>query len=118
MNYQRNKALAVTINNEPTMTDQTGARDTDINVIVANYTVHGQAPGTADEAMYEDFSELPTDLRGFLELAESLEHHKGNLPKQLQQMNLETLLGLTHEQLTQILKPADNPADKTKDDNA
>lgn len=115
MNYQKNRQLARTTNTEPTLTDQSAAADTDINIIVRNYTVHGQVPGTSQEPMYEDWTQLPDDLRGFLELGRSLEDHHSKLPDSLKNLSLEALLALTPEELTNILKPAEKPAEPEKD---
>lgn len=109
MYYQKNRLRAITQNNEPTMTDQAGARDTDINVIVAQFARTGQVPGGRNEPMYGDFSVLPRDLRGFIQEAASLERHRRNLPEQLRNMSLPELLSLTPDKLKDILTPAPTP---------
>lgn len=105
-NYHRNKQRAIYNNTEPSMTDQGAARDTDINVIVKSFLIHGQAPGTTQEALYADFTEMPDDLAGYIERSKQLEQHRRLLPKQLQDLPLEELLALTPEKLTAILTPA------------
>jgi len=104
-NYQTNKARAVTCDYTPTMTDQAGARDTDINVIVGQYLVSGRVPGSKQEPIYEDFSDLPKDLRGFIEMGRSLHTHKARLPEQLRGIPVAELVRLTDEQIGAILAP-------------
>lgn len=100
-----------TFNNEPTMTDQSQARDTDINVIVGAFGI-ANVTGATGTPMYEDWTEMPTDLRGWIEQARSLEQHRNALPDALKTMDIQELLGLTPEQLAAKLKPADKPAEK------
>lgn len=106
-NYKRNKARAVFINDEPSMTDQSQARDTDINVIVKRYAQTGTAPGAATDPMFEDFSELPTDLRSMIEQTRGVVELRRRLPPRLAEMPVAQLLSLTEQQLTEILKPAE-----------
>lgn len=95
-----------------TMTDQSQAHDTDINVIVKRYGVFGQAPGIDKEPIYGDFSDLPTDLRGFIEMGRTLEDERARLPEPLREMSMEELFALTPEKLTEILTPpATKPAE-------
>lgn len=109
--YHDNKARARTRNTQPTLTDQSQARETDINVIVGRYGISGQVPAPAQEPMYGDFSNVPTDLRAAIETARQLETHRKQLPQQLAEMPLEQILALTPEQLTNILTPpAPTPA--------
>lgn len=119
-NYHRNKEAAIYRNEDPSMTDQSAARDTDINIIVASFLVHGQAPGTTAQAMYEDFSELPEDLRGYIERGKELDEHRMKLPKEIRDLPIEDLLALTPETLREKLTPAKpakqaaNPAEEEK----
>lgn len=111
--YKRNKEKAVFINTEPTLTDQAGAGETDINVIVARYGISGQIPMTGQEPMYGDFSELPESLRDYIETARTFAEHRQNLPEALRDMPLEELLALTPEELTnKLTPPAPTPEDK------
>lgn len=114
MSYRDRKAAAITYTTEPTLTDQAAARDTDINVIVAQFTIHGQVPGQTGQPMYDDFTQLPSDLRGFIERSRELETAKAKLPDALKKLSIDALLGLTTAQLTDILtpKPADKPAEQ------
>lgn len=112
MYYQLNKLKSRTRSTRPTLTDQSQARETDINVIVKRYGIgNGQAPGRAGEPMYGDFTQLPDDLRGFIETARTIEQHKRNLPKELRDMAVHDILALTPEQLTaKLTPPAPTPA--------
>lgn len=105
MSYAANKANARTVNNEPTLTDQSQARETDINVIVSRYGISGQVPGVAGEPLYQDWTELPTDYRDFIDLSRSVEDRRKALPKELQEMPVEELLALTPDKLKDILTP-------------
>lgn len=103
------RAKAAYRDKSPTLTDQSQAAETDINVIVKRYGVHGQAPGTTREPMYGDFTGLPTDLRGFIETGRALEEHRERLPEKLRDMPITELLALTPEELTNILTPPAPP---------
>lgn len=105
-NWQRNKEAAKYRSNKPTMTDQASARDTDINVIVAKYTVHGQAPGAAKPPEFgQDYTAMPNDYRGMIEMGRDLQRRMKQLPKELQHLPIDQLLALTPEQLKSILAP-------------
>lgn len=109
MSYIENKAKAVTFDNTPTLTDQAAAKDTDINVIVGQFLIHGQAPGNTKQGMYEDFTQLPDDFRGYLDLLKTMEATHAKLPNILKAMNVGELLALTPDQLANILTPAKQP---------
>lgn len=104
-NWKKNRVLARTHNTEPSLTDQSGADDTNINVIMRKYAVTGQAPGSSNEPMYTDWTGYPNDLRGFIETSRRLAEHRNNLPDKLKNMTIEELNGLTYEQLKTILTP-------------
>lgn len=112
MTYRDQKQRARTFDNTPTLTDQASARDTDINVIVGQFLVHGQAPGAAREPIYDDFTDLPDDFRGYIERARSLKDHKAKLPPELQNMSIDSLLALTPEELKNKLTPPQTEATK------
>lgn len=114
-NYQINKRKSITINDEPTMTDQSQAAQTDINVIVTQFLRTGQAPGQ-QTPVYGDFTEFPTDLKTMFDLARSVKDQMQTLPKELQGVPLATLVNMTNEQINAILaKPAPKPEDKKED---
>lgn len=108
--YHENKARARTVNNEKTMTDQSAARETDLNLIVNQFLATGQAPGPARPPMFIDMAELPQDLRGFIEVGRSLHKHMNDLPPALQKLTAEELLSLTPEQAKAIIDAAEQAA--------
>jgi len=115
MKYQINKWEARTRTTKPTLTDQAGARDTDINIIVGQFLQHGQMP-KGKEPIYGDFSNLPGDLRGFIEQGKRLNGLKNQLPDQLRELSVEALLALTPEELKNKLTPPEptKPAEEQK----
>lgn len=114
-NYARNKIASRTHPKGETMTDQSAAHETDRTVIVQRFLQHGQAPGSKKPPMFGDFSRLPTDLKGFINMGKSMKHLKGKLPAKLKDKSIEELLALTPEQLTNILTPpAPSPAPEEK----
>lgn len=104
-NYGERANRLATKTTQPTLTDQSAANDTDLNVIVKQFLKTGTAPGNPGQPMFEDFTQYPEDLRGFIECAQSIKDHYGRLPEKLQVMDMNQLLSLTPEQLTDILKP-------------
>lgn len=109
MYYQINKAAARTINREPTMTDQSQADDTDLNLIVRKFMSSGQAPGAGGQPMYGDFTELPRDLRAMIEHARTLDALHADLPVQLREYTLEQMFELTNEDILRIMQPPATP---------
>lgn len=111
MYYQLNRLKAQTKTTKPTLTDQSAAKDTDINIIVKQFLGTGQAPGNAQQPMHEDFTQYPEDLRGFIEAARKLPDHIGKLPPELKGLTLEQLTtSQTTALLTTLVKPAPTPA--------
>lgn len=106
--YKANKERSKTVNKEPTMTDQSQAATTDINIIVNQFLRTGQAPNGA-APIYADFTQLPDDLRGFIEMGRSINQHQQSLPKELQGIPLEELVTMTNAQITAILNPPATP---------
>lgn len=109
-NYKANKARAVYIETMETLTDQSQASDTDINVIMRKATqgqmVHGHAAGP----QYGDFAELPSDLKTAIETARGIRHIRNKLPAALKEKPIEELLALSREELKAIVDPAPIPA--------
>jgi len=101
---QRSRKYA-TRDTSPTQTDQAGAHDTDINLIVKRYGVYGQAPGASQPPIYGDFADVPTNLADGIRLMRSQGDLRGKLPQQLRDMPLHELLTLTNEQLNAKLAP-------------
>lgn len=67
--------------------------------------------------MYEDFTDLPRDLRGYIEQARGLEDLRERLPEQLKTQKLEELLQLTPQQIHGLLfpqPPAPTPTEPTE----
>lgn len=116
-NYRRNKSRAVYEETMPSLADQSGANDTNINVIVKRYAQTGIVPGNTRSPMGGDFTSLPEDLRSMIETSRSLKETRKRLPEGLRDMPVEQLLTLTTDELTRILtppKPQENgAADKT-----
>lgn len=118
MGYAENKARARTHNTDPSLTDQSQARETDINVIVGRYGISGQLPQGGSQPMYGDFSKLPTELRDFIELGRTLDQRRAELPAELRDLPTDELLALTPEQLTnKLTPPAPTPAPQPEDNN-
>lgn len=90
----------------PSMTDQSGAEDTDINVIVKRYGVYGTVPSGMKQPQYgTDYSEIPSDLRDVIESARMLEIYRGELPEALRAINVEDLITMTPQAIAAILNP-------------
>lgn len=108
--YYAHKTTCITINKEPTATDQSQARETDINVIVKRYTQHGQLPQGARQPIYgQDFTQLPNNLRDMIEASRKVTDLRKKLPEPLRKLTLAELMALTPQQLTDKLKPAEPP---------
>lgn len=116
MGYYENKARAQTKNTEPTLTDQAGARDTDINVIVGRFRRTGMVPASQQQPMAGDFTALPQDLRGYIEAAKQRDLLHARLPDELKSMKLADLMALTDEEIVAKLKPAPKPEPQKGDD--
>lgn len=80
--YKRNKEAAKYRNTEPSLTDQSQASSTDINIIVTQFLRTGQAPPGA-QPVYGDFTEFPTDLRTMFDMARSVREKVDQLPEEL-----------------------------------
>lgn len=112
MNHEQRQAKGRTTNNKPSLTDQSAARDTDINVIVQKFGISGVAPGPSREPVWgADLTGLPTDLRDAIEAARSAAQIRQHLPPQLRDRPIEELAALTVEQIQTIITPPDKPKD-------
>lgn len=97
----------------PSEADQSGAEDTDINVIVKRYGVYGTIPQGSKIPRYgEDLSEIPTDLRDMIHTARTLETLRGQLPDALKSINIEDLITMDPKAISDILNP---PAKKSEE---
>ncbi|QXP08144.1 MAG: internal scaffolding protein [Arizlama microvirus] len=103
-----------TDNNDPTLTDQSSVHSTDINVIVTQFLKTGAQP-EGSEGFYADMTQLPDDLRGFIEMGRSITTLQNQLPKELRGMTAQEIFALTDEQLLAKLTPPEKPADKKED---
>lgn len=112
--YRTNKKRAVYHNSEPTLTDQSQAGNTDINIIVTQFLRTGQAPGQ-QTPVYGDFTEFPNDLREMFDLARSVRAKIDDLPEELQRVPLDQLVQLTNEQINAMLPKPPEPAADDKD---
>ena len=106
--YKANKAAARYHNTEPSLTDQSQANDTDVNVIVKKFAITGQAPG-GRTPNYGDFTQLPKDLRELLAMNKSVKGYRDTLPEQLRDLEIEELLALSEQDITKILTPKEEP---------
>lgn len=116
MYYAENKLKARTSNKGiPTRTDQSQAKDTDLNVILGKFAISGRVTGTSQGAMYGDFTRIPRDLREMIDTARDLENQRKRLPKALRDMPVEELMALTPDKLKAILEPAPEPKEEPKE---
>lgn len=96
---------------KPTMTDQSQAADTDVNIIMRKFGIGGMLTVQGKQPIYTDFTGLPQDLAAMIRMARRSAELRQNLPQQLREMPDEQLFALTRDQLTHILTPpAPTPA--------
>jgi len=112
--WKRNKEAAITRDDTPTLCDQSQAKDADINIIIKMLGKTGTAPGAAGEPIYGDFTQLPRDLRGFIEKGRELQRLQGALPPQLKGKPITELMELTYEDMQKILTPEPKETPKEK----
>lgn len=111
-NWQKNKAAAITYGDPVSLTDQSQARETDINIIVSRMGITGTVPGNAQEPMYGDWTEFPQDLREYIETARTIDSLKEKLPPQLKGKSIEEILSFTPKEMADLLAPpAPTPAE-------
>lgn len=103
--YAKTKARSKVFTHTATLTDQSQAKDTDINVIVRKFKITGRVPGADTPPISGDFSEIPTDLREMIERARDVKNLRRNLPKGLAELPIEELLTKTPAEIAAILKP-------------
>ncbi|QXP08210.1 MAG: internal scaffolding protein [Arizlama microvirus] len=73
-----------TINEEPTLTQQSDAQEANINVIMERYQTSGQLPKMLQEGIYGDFSNV-TDYRTAVETIRAAEDAFYEIPAQIRQ---------------------------------
>lgn len=112
--YYKNRNRARTKTTGTTATDQAGAKDTDINIIISKFKITGQAPGPATAPMGGDFTGLPEDLRQMIETARAIQQTRAQLPQPLRDLPLDKLLTLTGAELKHIMKPPQSTEETTK----
>lgn len=116
--YYENAKRAETYTTEPTMTDQSQAAETDINVIVGRMLPTNMVPGRPGEPIYADWTTVPKDLRDLINQGRSLMKHHSELPAALQEFAIEDLIQLTPQEINSILRPVQptgtQPTDKTE----
>ncbi|UDN67795.1 internal scaffolding protein [robinz microvirus RP_121] len=71
-----------TVNNEESLTQQSDARDCDINVIMERYGVSGTAPQVITKPNFGDFREV-TDYRTALDLVRAADAEFKNIPAKI-----------------------------------
>jgi len=111
--YYARKEAAKFCNTMPSLADQAGARDTDINIIVRTMGV--QANTMPPNPQYQDWTQMPEDLRGVIEQSRSVQDYVQKLPPQLRELPIEQLMDLQADDITNILKPVKTTEPK-KDD--
>ena len=116
MNHEERRAKGRTYNDGKSLTDQSQADDTNINVILRKYGVTGVARGVAGQPQYLDHSQFPRDLREAIDFTRKAQALRETLPEQLRGKPLEELSALTMEQLNNILVPPAPPPAPTKDE--
>lgn len=114
--YLLRKARLATKDETPSMADQSGAEDTDVNVIVKRYGVYGTMPQGKMQPQYgQDFSQLPDDLRSAIETVRSLDKLHNELPGGLKSLTIEELMTYTPEAITRIAQPEPKPETKPEE---
>lgn len=116
MNHETRRAKGRTINDGRSLTDQSQADDTNINVILRKYGVTGVARGVAGEPQYIDHTAKPQDLREAFEFARSATALRDRLPPSLRDKPLDELTTLTLDQLNTILHPPAPTPEPPKDE--
>lgn len=110
MSYAFNKAMSRTRTVTKSKTDQSQAKETDINIIINRFLKTGNRPLAAKQPIAGDFSRLPRDLRGFIHQARSIKRLRDQLPDALKEKTVDELMSLTADELKKILAPpADSP---------
>jgi len=116
MNYQKNRLRAQTKTTKPSLTDQSQASETDVNVIVRKMRQTGVMPTASTQPMGGDFTSLPDNLRDMIELSRTVELNRNRLPPELRKLEMSELLALTPDKLAHILAPPQKADDAKKEE--
>lgn len=111
--YLARKQAAKFRTTKPTLTDQSQAQDTDVNIIMGKFGIGGTITVQGKQPIYGDFTGLPNNLADMIRMARRTAELRQTLPPQLRQMPDEQLFALTKDQLTNILTPAPEPNSTT-----
>lgn len=104
MGYAENKERSKTLIIGNTVTDQSGAPGTDINVIVKKMQQTGSMPTGSKPPMWgADLSEIPDNLRDMLEMSRNIEAHRNELPKELQGLSTAELINTPPKRLNDMM---------------
>lgn len=116
MYYQLNKIASRTRTTDPSMTDQSAADSTNVNVILKNAKFGNLdfGKGAAKAPHYTDTTNLPADLRDMMELAKQLPGYIGQLPPELRDIPLDQLMAMTAEDIRTRLTPPESPAQQAR----
>lgn len=108
MSYRINKERAKFRTTKPSKTDQSAAKDTDVNVIMKQYNITGMIAGSKIQPQFGDYTQA-RDLKGMLDLQRNLRTNHASLHAKLQELPLDELFALTEQQITDILAPPAQP---------
>lgn len=108
--YLARKQAAKFRTTKPTMTDQSQAADTDVNIIMGKFGIGGTVTVTGKQPIYGDFTGLPQNLADMIRMARRRAELRQTLPQQLREMPEEQLFALTKDELTKILTPPHEPS--------
>jgi len=109
MNWKERRKKYETRNTDPSLTDQSGAASTDINVIMNQFLKTGTLPGQDKEMVHGDFTTLPNDLREAIDQSRSISKLRRGLPEPLASLPIEKLLALKWGEADTLLKPVSKP---------
>jgi len=107
--HEELRAAARTVNTDPTETEQSEAHETDLNIILTRYAQSGTIQSHGKPPMFEDWTQYPEDLRGFIEAKHDLERARLALPPELRDIPTDELLYMTPEAINARL-PKPKPA--------
>lgn len=111
--HRENKEDAVYQETMPSLADQAGADETNVNIIMKKYAITGSIPGHNKPHIDMDLSLMPSDLRTMLEITREVGKLRDQLPRELKDIPWDKLDSMTNAELAAILTPpAQTPAKK------